>query len=396
MTINASCNSLIVGIDATNLRSGGGVTHLQELLRFAQPQLHGVERIVVWASLSTLNAIDDKSWLVKKNVHHLNKGLIRRIFWQIFCLSRAARIEGCQVLLVPGGSYAGNFHPVIAISQNLLPFDLVEIRRYGVSFFALKLLLLRLGQTRTFKKADGVLFLSKYAQKAVQSVAGKLSAPVSVVPHGLNPRFLSAPRPQKPIEKYSIMLPYRVIYVSTIDQYKHQWSVVEAIASLREQGFPIALDLIGSAYSPALQKLSNVIERLDPEGILVQYHGAVPFENLNHYYAKADLGIFASSCENMPNILLEMMASGLPIACSSRGPMPEILKHAGVYFDPEQPKEISRAVKELIESPNKRKEKANLAFQISKKYSWNKCSFETLSFITSIAQKYQRDLRSHK
>lgn len=393
MSINGGNNSIIIGVDATNLRGGGGVTHLLELLRFAQPQLQGVQRIVVWASLSTLNSLDDKPWLVKKSAHHLNKGLIRRIYWQIFCLSRAARKDGCSALLVPGGSYAGNFHPVIAISQNLLPFDLVEIRRYGISFFALKLLLLRLTQTRTFKKADGVIFLSQYARKAVQNVTGKLSASVCVVPHGLNPRFSNSPRPQKSIEKYSTQMPYRVIYVSTIDQYKHQWCVVEAIASLREQGFPIVLDLIGSAYYPALQKLNNIIKHLDPDAIWVQYHGAVAFGDLSDYYAKADLGIFASSCENMPNILLEMMASGLPIACSSCGPMPEMLENAGVYFDPEKPIEISHAVKDLIESPKKRKENASLAFEISKKYSWGRCSFKTLSFITDVAQRHEKNLK---
>jgi glycosyltransferase involved in cell wall biosynthesis len=257
---------------------------------------------------------------------------------------------------VPGGSYAGNFHPVIAISQNLLPFDLVEIRRYGISFFSLKLLLLRLTQARTFKKADGVLFLSQFARNAVQGVTGKLSAPVCVVPHGLNPRFFSVPRSQKPINNYSNQIPYRVLYVSTVDQYKHQWCVVEAIASLRKQRFPIALDLIGSAYYPALQRLRNIIKHLDPDAMWAQYHGAVPFEDLHRYYVKADLGIFASSCENMPNILLEMMASGLPIACSSRGPMPEMLESAGVYFDPEQPIEISRAIKDLIEKDEEVKE----------------------------------------
>ena len=39
MSINSGSKSLIFGIDATNLRGGGGVTHLVELLRFAQPQL---------------------------------------------------------------------------------------------------------------------------------------------------------------------------------------------------------------------------------------------------------------------------------------------------------------------------------------------------------------------
>ena len=52
------------------------------------------------------------------------------------------------------------------------------------------------------------------------------------------------------------------------------------------------------------------------------------------------MGIFASSCESSSCVLIENMASGLPIACSNRGPMPEVLKDGGVYFDPEKPIDI--------------------------------------------------------
>ena len=38
-------NQLTIGIDASNLR--GGVTHLVELLRIANPVMHGFDRIVV-------------------------------------------------------------------------------------------------------------------------------------------------------------------------------------------------------------------------------------------------------------------------------------------------------------------------------------------------------------
>ena len=45
---------MILGIDAGNIRAGGGVTHLVELLRAARPQAHGFERVIVWSSAATL------------------------------------------------------------------------------------------------------------------------------------------------------------------------------------------------------------------------------------------------------------------------------------------------------------------------------------------------------
>jgi glycosyltransferase involved in cell wall biosynthesis len=389
MPYQINMNLKIVGIDASNIRDGGGLTHLIELLGATQSQPHGIERIVVWGGRVTLNRLQDKPWLIKHNPPELNQGLLRRTIWQRFFLSSAARMEGCDVLFVPGGSYAGNFQPVVTISQNLLPFEIVELKRYGLCFFTLKLLLLRLTQSFTFKKADGVIFLTEYARDVVSQVAGKLRGLACLIPHGLNPRFDKAPKFQHNIAEYNDAHPYRILYVSIIDQYKHQWHVVEAIAILRKKGLPIELDLVGPANLGALKRLNATIDCVDVGRHWVHYHGAVAFDELHHRYAQADLGLFASSCENMPNILLEKMASGLPIACSNKGPMLEILGQAGVYFDPEQPDDIARALLELIESPQLRTELSKLSYVSAQKYSWQRCADETFRFLNVVVQEFK-------
>jgi glycosyltransferase involved in cell wall biosynthesis len=298
-------------------------------------------------------------------------------------------MEGCDVLFVPGGSYAGNFQPVVTMSQNLLPFEMPELRRYGWRFFTIKLLLLRLTQSRTFKKAEGVIFLTEYAREVVMKVTGKLRGKTSIVPHGLNPRFIKLPKIQRDITEYNDAHPYRVLYVSIIDQYKHQWHVVDAIVALRKKGLPIVLDLVGPANPRALKRLNTTIDCVDAERHWVHYHGAIAFDELHHQYAQADLGLFASSCENMPNILLETMASGLPIACSNKGPMPEILGQAGVYFDPEQPDDIAHVLLELIKSSQLRTELSKLSYASAQQYSWQRCADETFRFLNAVAQEYK-------
>lgn len=378
---------LIIGIDATNLRQGGGKTHLIELLRAADPRAHGVRKVIVWSSRETLVALDEQVWLEKVNPPELDGSLYRRTLWQRFSLSRAARAAGCDVLFVPGGSFAGNFHPVVTMSQNLLPFEMRELRRYGWSLLTLKLLLLRVIQSRSFRQTDGVIFLTHYAQNVVSNVIGKLPDQPGIIPHGLHPRFNRPPKEQRPIADYDDEHPYRILYVSIIDQYKHQWQVVEAVAALRKQGLPVVLDLVGPAYPPALARLNETMARVDFERRWVHYHGAIPFHELHHHYAQADLGLFASSCENMPNILLENMASGLPIACSRRGPMPEVLGDAGVYFDPEQPDEIASAMRKLIDSPQLRTELAQASYQHAQQFSWQRCADETFRFLVAVRQR---------
>jgi hypothetical protein len=56
----AEMNSLVLGIDATNLRMGGGRHNLIQLLREATPELNGFCQIVVWGSQQTLDLLEDR------------------------------------------------------------------------------------------------------------------------------------------------------------------------------------------------------------------------------------------------------------------------------------------------------------------------------------------------
>jgi glycosyltransferase involved in cell wall biosynthesis len=209
---------------------------------------------------------------------------------------------------------------------------------------------------------------------------------MAIIPHGIDERFVCPPRPQSAIEHYSIESPFRVLYVSIVDVYKHQWHVAEAIATLRERGLPIALDLVGPAAAPALKRLQRVLRRVDAKARFIRYWGIVPYEELPARYTSAELFIFASSCETFGQILTEAMAEGLPIACSNRSAMPEVLNDAGVYFDPEQPEEIVRALERLIADPELRAEKAGRSFAAAKAYSWSRCASASFDFLADVAR----------
>lgn len=377
--------NITIGIDAANLRRGGGLTHLIEILNFSNPQEHGVGKVIVWAGKETLRHLPERPWLQKINPSALNHSVFRATLWQFWCLSLEAKRLNCDVLFVPGGSYAGKFKPIVTMSRNLLPFEWVEMMRFGKSTATIKLLLLRFTQSRSYRNADGVIFLTRYAKKVVMKVVGALSGRSAIISHGLNPVFLGSPKIQHPIDDYSYSHPFRILYVSIIDEHKHQCNVVEAVSYLRKDGFPVSLELVGPAYPPALEKLLSVISRLDSKGDWVRYRGSVDYSELHKTYARADLGVFASSCENMPNILLETMASGLPIASSNKGPMPEILGDDGVYFNPEDPLDIYRALRVFILSPEERSIKSRASFANCQHYSWKRCADETFRFLVKIA-----------
>lgn len=375
-----------VAIDAANIRAGGGVTHLVEFLRAAEPQVFGIDRILIWACASTLARIEDRPWLEKRTDPALEANLLKRLMWQRFGLSRLLRTERIDLLFVPGGSIIPSVRPAVTMSRNMLPFEWRELKRFGLSLTALKLVLLRRNQASSFRNADGTIFLTRYAHDAILKIAGPLRGATAIVPHGIDDRFRREPRPQRAIADLTVSDPLRVAYVSIVDAHKHQWAVAEAINRLRREGLPIRLDLYGPARDSVLPRLTEVLERVDPEGEFIRYWGAIDYNELDKRYAAADICVFASSCENMPNILIESMAAALPIACSDRGPMPEVLGDAGVYFDPEDSRSIADAVRMLALDPILRAKKAGAAQKIAAEFSWLRCSRETLAFLSAIGR----------
>ena len=381
---------MILGIDASNIRDGGGVTHLVELLKVAEPEKSGFSKVIVWSGKKTLDKIEERHWLIKSNLPVLDKNLLYRIFWQRFTLSKLASEIGCTLLFAPGGAYAGNFHPMVTMSRNLLPFEWKELLRYGFSLKMVKMILLRITQSYSFRIADGLIFLTEYAKEAVNKVARIAENKTVIIPHGISSKFFAKPRPQFPIEDYNLYRPFRILYVSVIEMYKHQWNVAEAVIELRKQEIPVTLDLIGSAYPPALKKLQAKLAQLEPYNKSINYLKSVPHVEMHSKYAQSDLCIFASSCENMPNILLEGMASGLPIACSNMGPMPEVLEDGGVYFNPLEVSDIIVAIKKLIDSHSLRKSLADKAFEKAQLFSWKICAKDTFNFLANICDKSRK------
>ena len=373
-------------IDASNIRGGGGLTHLIEFLLVAKPLEFGFSKVVLWASKATLAAIGQQPWLDKRHDTVLDGNYLRRAFWQKYHLGKIAKKERCDLLYVPGGAFTTSFRPIVTMNRNLLPFDRKELLRYGISLTTLRLLVLRFVQSRSIKRANGTIFLTDYAKKVVLPQVG-FSADAVVIPHGIDKRFFCKPRIHRSLEECTNTNPLRLVYVSIVDVYKHQCEVAEAVAMLRAQGLPVVLDLIGPAYAPSLNTLQRTLDRIDGNGETIRYHGAMPYAQIQSAYRDADLAIFASSCETFGQIVTEYMAAGLPIACSSRSAMPELLGDSGLYFDPEDPKDIARTLIEYIMSPELREEKAEMSYRRSHEFSWERCAAETFAFLSKLAKQ---------
>jgi glycosyltransferase involved in cell wall biosynthesis len=359
------------------------------LLGVAKPAEFGIEKVIVWGPKTLLERLPARPWLDARHEPALDAALPSRLHWQAFRLQKLAE-EHCHLLFVPGGNSQLRFSPLVTMSRNMLPFEYGELFRYGISPTTLRLLLLRFGQKRTFRRADGVTFLTEYARSSVTQTAA-LECEAAVIPHGVDDAFRRPPRRQRSTDECALEDPLRLLYVSVIDLYKHQVPVAEAVARLRSSGLPVRIDFVGPAYAPALKRFRATLDRLDPHAEFLRYCGPVPHAELAKRYHGAEVFVFASSCENMPNILLEAMAAGLPVACSNRGPMPEVLGRGGELFDPESAESIADTLLRLARDRELRQRCAEAAHRRAGDFSWTRCAHETLAFLAATHAKIQKD-----
>ena len=98
-------NKTIIGIDASNIREGGGVTHICELLKNISPDTGNFDKVIIWGPKKTLDVIVDRKWISKNTYPVLERNYIVRAWWQWRILGKLALSENCSILFVPGGVF---------------------------------------------------------------------------------------------------------------------------------------------------------------------------------------------------------------------------------------------------------------------------------------------------
>jgi len=379
---------IIIGIDASRNRSGGAKAHLIGILNnFNENLLDKIGQIHVWSYGELLNFLPDKEWLIKHNPKELNKSILHQLWWQYKKLPKEAKALNIDVLLNTDAGSICKFKPSVTMSRDMLSYEKGEIGRYKFGMEKIRLLILRYVQNHSLKNSSAAIFLTKYASEIIQQSSGPINE-YTIIPHGVSNKFRITNKNRK--NKLSNQdNTINCIYISSVAPYKHQWNVAQAISILRNEGYNIYCKFVGGGTGKAQKKFNTVLQAIKDSSSFIKQIDFVNHDEIPRYLENADIFVFASSCENMPNILIEGMCTGLPIACSNRGPMPEILKNGGVYFDPENVDSIVSSLKVIINDNTLRNEISSISQKLSENFSWEKCSFETFSYLCKIANKYK-------
>ncbi len=372
-------DKISIAIDASRIRSGGAIAHFIGIINYFNLKKDYNFHIFTYKNLNS--KIKSSNNIFIHNPRILEKSILFQIYWQYFKFPKLLKLNNIDIVLYLDASSLVNFKPSLVISQDMLSFEKNQIFIFGFSFKTIRLIIIKYLQIFALKKANGCIFLTNYSSNAIQNYSGNLNN-IKIINHGINEIF----RVDKDYirKDFELDKPINLIYISNASMYKNQWNVIKAVNKLRNKGFNLKLLLIGGGVGKAQKLINNEISICDPENKFITQLDFIDNNKIPYYISKSDIFIFASSCENMPITLMEGMASKIPIACSNRGPMPEVLCDGGLYFDPENPNSIEIAIEKILLNKELRFEITNKAYHISKKYTWEACANQTLEYVNDI------------
>lgn len=379
-----SAKKKVLSIDASNIRQGGGVTHLEEISKCFDSEYLEFDEVHVWAPSKTIDRAKKSPRVIFHTHPFIEAAGLKGYLFRKFVLDKEIRKVNSDLLWVPGGSYLGKFSPYVTMVRNFLPFDQPERDRFKFSKTWLRYLYLRHSQLRSFSRADGLIHISNETNRVINQLCDLTGVSQKVIHHGISEKFRKKPRDQRDFaDKASYRdSPIRILYVSPINLYKHQDVLIEALAGLRDQDYSIELNLVGTLFPMAKKSFEQAIQKYDPSGEWVRYHGIVPYHKIETFHQEADIYVCLSSCETFGMVLLEGMASGLPVVCSDRSTLPEIAGDSCKMVDPENVEEVRSAIVDLVKSLELRTQLANAAYERSLDFSWEKCGVETFKFLS--------------
>jgi glycosyltransferase involved in cell wall biosynthesis len=134
------------------------------------------------------------------------------------------------------------------------------------------------------------------------------------------------------------------------------------------------------------EKVRNAAES---SGVASRIHftGFVDDSELLDLYNACDCFVFPSLYEGFGLPVLEAHACGRAVACSRTSAIPEVADGACLLFDPEDAREITRAMADLLLEAELRTRMERLGLQNAARFNWRSSASATLDVYRDVAAR---------
>lgn len=186
-------------------------------------------------------------------------------------------------------------------------------------------------------------------------------------------------------EKFSIKEKNILLYVGRIAPEKDIEIVLETFHNLPDQ-LKKDTHLLIVGDGPLLKQMTVI------QHDKITFTGFIEGEELAEVYASSDVFIFPSSTETFGNVVLEAMASGLPVVVAKAGGVQDLVEHGqnGYLCEAKNTDEFIKNTLVLLENDELRLKLAENARQFALSQSWEQIFNHLLdSFMSIVINKKQ-------
>lgn len=134
-----------------------------------------------------------------------------------------------------------------------------------------------------------------------------------------------------------------VVTAGRLSEQKNQKLLIDTVKELKKEGMEIKLIILGDG--PLKQELQEYVEKAGL-GEAVKMPGNV--DNIEDYFAEADIFALSSIYEGLPLVILEAMAAGLPILTTDVGGIRDVLGEEGILVPPGDRQAYRDALRKLV------------------------------------------------
>jgi glycosyltransferase involved in cell wall biosynthesis len=157
-----------------------------------------------------------------------------------------------------------------------------------------------------------------------------------------------------------------ISYVSRLAPEKNVSYLANALGIVAAQRPDVRILLVGDG--PARGDLQRRM------GSLVRFAGYRTGQDLADHYAAGDIFAFSSLTETFGNVVLEAMASGMPVVALRAGGVGDTVQHGltGLLVEPSNPPDrFAEAMLSLVDNPERRQAMSRAAREYAQSQSWD-------------------------
>jgi glycosyltransferase involved in cell wall biosynthesis len=208
------------------------------------------------------------------------------------------------------------------------------------------------------KKADLVLCASSFTKYTLEQE--QISTAIKVIPYGVTLK-------DYPFFERTNSKVLKVLFVGSLNQRKGIYYLLEAVEKLQKSNYDVELTIVGRGIFD-----KEMLDLFTINNLNLKQN--VSFTELITNYKESDVFVLPSICEGFAQVILEAMATGLPVISTKHTSAPDLINDEvdGFVIPIRSSDAIIEKLIYLIENPAERLKMGKLAFEKSKLFTWER------------------------